>query len=177
VAGFEKRLETSHDSRPAIGDLFHHLAADGKFIVRDGEPHRLAIRPGGLAQLSDFKSHPRWRLGPIGERVAEHARRLALQDLPAPPRLTLRPVALDLGTDAQIGFIAPARAWTKCAPALDPKTWLEYTRPSTELVVDFLFYAIRLRHVFEKMGFQPSKVQKPALMARFSRSLAYVFRS
>ena len=98
----------------------------------------LAIRPGGLAQLPNFKSRPRWRLGPIGERVAEHARRLALQDLPAPPRLTLRPVALDLGTDAQIGFIAPARAWTKCTPALDPKLGVEYTRPSTELVVDFL---------------------------------------
>ena len=80
------------------------------------KPHRLAIRPGGLAQLPNFKSHPRWRLGPIGERVAEHARRLALQDLPAPPRLTLRPVALDLGTDAQIGFIAPARAGPNAPP-------------------------------------------------------------
>ncbi len=47
-------------------------------------------------------------LGPFGERVAEHARRLALQDLPAPLRLTFRPVALDLRTDAQIGFIPSA---------------------------------------------------------------------
>jgi len=47
-------------------------------------------------------------LGPFGERVAEHARRLALQDLPAPLRLTSRPVALDLRTDAQIGFIPSA---------------------------------------------------------------------
>ena len=58
VAGFEKRLETSHDSRPAIRDLFHHLAADGEFIVRDGKPHRLAIRPGGLAQLPNSFRRP-----------------------------------------------------------------------------------------------------------------------
>jgi hypothetical protein len=45
---------------------------------------------------------------PSAKRVTEHARRLAFQDLPAPLRLTFRPVALDLRTDAQVGFIPPS---------------------------------------------------------------------
>jgi hypothetical protein len=76
----------------------------------------LAIRPTDSPSFPISKVTRDGASDPIGERVAEHARRLALQDLPAPPRLTLRTVALDLGTDTQIGFIAPCQGLDQMRP-------------------------------------------------------------
>jgi hypothetical protein len=52
---------------------------------------------------------------------------------------------------------------------------VEYTLPSTELVVDFLVYAIHLRQVLEKMGFSALTRAKTEENNGFRTPLPYVF--
>jgi len=55
------------------------------------------------------------------------------------------------------------------------KLVVEYTPSSTELIVEWLFYAIHLRQVFEKMGFSALTGAKTDDNGGFSKPLPYVF--